>query len=203
MKSVKVIVIVIAVLLVIFGTIACSAVPKELALKGENVNVTFKGKSESLGELREVTVIRPGISFAPEKIYPISRKQASWGTPEDAMRSVFSANKADDPNWIIENFAPNEQNTTKILLEDKDARNANKKFFDNGDYYSIKYDVQFWTSDYRILIIQFPSLENFSPFVFKQTSDGWKQTNDIQEYDTMKIIFQASISGQITEKVVS
>lgn len=195
MKSVKVVAVVSAVLLIFLAAASCSTISKEKqASQGKNVNLIFKGQDESGAN---VTITLPAISYVPEKVFPITRKQASWATPEDAMKSVFSAFKADDVDWVIKNFPPDEQQKVKDMDNDKEIRDRNKQFFDKYDYYSLKYDVEY--KNYHILIIKFPGEKNFDAYDFKQTPNGWKQTNELSYDGTEHTILQAAMEGQITE----
>src|SRR3989344_3897829 len=67
---------------------------------------------------------------SPKQFTPISKQTAIWNTPIDAAVADFSAFKADDSNWILEDFVPEEEKNVRSLLDDKAAHDQNRKIFE-------------------------------------------------------------------------
>src|SRR5258708_4576600 len=66
---------------------------------------------------------------SPKQFAPISKQMANWNTPTNAAVADFSAFKADDDNWVLEDFVPEEEKDVRSLLDDKAARDQNRKIF--------------------------------------------------------------------------
>jgi hypothetical protein len=71
-----------------------------------------------------------GQLYDPAKRFgPVTRKAANWTTPIDAAIADFSAFKADDANWILDDFVTQEKDAVRSLLNDKAAREKNSTLF--------------------------------------------------------------------------
>src|SRR5206468_2777006 len=74
-----------------------------------------------------VEVTLPGTLYAPPFVLaPEPKASTTWNTPRAAATADFSANKADDAQWIVDNFVPAEQAEIKRLLQDKELRDRNR-----------------------------------------------------------------------------
>jgi hypothetical protein len=63
-----------------------------------------------------IEVRLPGQLYDPAKRFgPVTRKAANWTTPIDAAIADFSAFKADDTNWILDDFVTQEKKTAGLL----------------------------------------------------------------------------------------
>ena len=160
------------------------------------VILTFPRESTEEGRF----ISLPAIAYAPENVYPITRGQASWETLEKAAQSFFSANKADDSGWMTANFAADEQDAVREMLNDSEIRVRNKSYFVGFDYYVPRWKIPF-KKGHLLIVLQFPGEQGYTVIDFKQTADGWKQTNELAYDRDMATILSASEQGKITEEV--
>jgi hypothetical protein len=120
-----------------FGAISWSAGPAGGAGGGRiffRVQVSKRGmQTDALAEGKTLTdfsqEILPGRLYAPPiKVGPVARASAKWDTPVAVAAADFSAQKADDADWILENFAPGDRSEVQSSLHDKTMRSRNRAF---------------------------------------------------------------------------
>lgn len=172
----------------------------------KRVNVTFKRNLDDDPSKPAELVLSGNVYTDEELVYPISKNKASMLTIEDAMQSVFSAAYLFDEEWILGNFTPEEGGEMKdyILGELDYGYNTVVDYFTKSPYYALKYDLEYTKPGYHIVIIQTPTLSDvnpkLTPFFFKQTPDGWKQTTDISDYDLLTLL--DSMSGEFGGEII-
>ena len=130
---------------------------------------------------------------SPKHFTPISKQAANWNTPIDAAVADFSAFKADDSNWILADFVPEEEKNVRSLLNDKDAHQQNRRIFETRTERDITGQVKY--EQYVIVFVRDTGQDHPVPLTFKQTSSGWKRTNALSKDETFDIVFSALYNG--------
>lgn len=193
----------IIILVVAGGIVSChisnqqeSVADKVILFRVKVSNVGLQSSSLVRGKQPTdfVEVKLPGQLYDPPKQFnPIRKQAANWNTPTDAAVADFSAFKADDSSWILEDFVPEEEKDVRSLLDDKDAHQQNRKMFEARTERDITGQVKY--KEYVIVLTRDSGQAHPVPLTFKQTSSGWKRTNALSKDDTFDIVFSALYNG--------
>ena len=141
-----------------------------------------------------VEIRLPGHLYDPPKQFtPVSKQAANWKTPIDAAVADFSAFKADDKDWIVEDFVPAEKASIVGLLNDKSAREKNKALFGRRTKRFITGEADY--KEYSIVFVRDSGEAHPVPLVFKKTPSGYKRTNALSQDETFDIVFSALYNG--------
>ncbi len=135
-----------------------------------------------------VEVKLPGELYNPPKqVSAIGKSQAKWDTPLDTAQSDFSATKADDDEWILENFLPEDREEIREFLGNPAIRERNKTAFEEKDSREVLGKVEY--QDYTLLFIRESRDTNTMPMTFKNSPEGWKRTNALSADETLDVVF--------------
>jgi hypothetical protein len=180
------------------------ALAGEVAFRAQVSNLGFQKPHLDSGKDFEDTVelVLPGELFEPPReLGPISRDQADWSTPESAVRSDFSAWKADDAEWIKANFVAAEQAALAQFLADEEIRAGSKAGFAKLD------SVFLWAvvrhQAYTLALITYGQLEDRSrgmTATLVQEDGGWKRTNVLSGDQTLDMVWSAFRVGEMTAR---
>jgi hypothetical protein len=152
-------------------------------------------KDKTLTDYSEVTL--PGaLVNPPQKLAPVAKANAKTDTPEAAAAADFSAEKADDADWIVSMFAPGDRADVKSMLADKSMRARNRGIFAHKDARYVRGHANY--KDYVLLFVVDGKLNN-SPQVlaFVKTPDGFRRTNALSGDDTFDIVWSALRFGEV------
>jgi hypothetical protein len=142
-----------------------------------------------------VEVRLQGQLYDPAKRFgPVTRKAANWTTPIDAAIADFSAFKADDANWILNDFVTQEKDAVRSLLNDKAARQKNNTLFKDRAERYITGEANY--KDYVFVFVRDTGQEHPSPLTFALTGNGYKRTNALSGDETFDVVFSALRSGR-------
>jgi hypothetical protein len=148
-----------------------------------------KGRDESV----EVTL--PGRLFAPPiPLDTVTRETVDRTTLEGALASDVAAFRADDAEWILENFAPEDQDKIAQQLEREDLRARNKAAL--GHIHSMEIWGMATYGEYGLVMYRYDgdSTGGLVP-TFTKVGDEWKRTNVLGSDDTFDVVFSAFRSG--------
>ena len=183
---------------------ARSALAGEVAFFAQVRNLGFQKSHLDSGKGFEDTVelVLPGELFEPPReLSPISRDQADWNTPEGAVRSDFSAWKADDAEWIKANFAAGEQAALAQFLADDEIRAGSKAGFATLD------SVFLWAvvrhEAYALALITYGQADdrtNGMTAALVQEDGAWKRTNALSGDATMDMVWSAFRVGEMAAR---
>jgi hypothetical protein len=185
------------------------------ALAGE---VTFRAQVRNLGFQKPhldsgknfedtVELVLPGELFEPPReLSPISRDQADWNTPESAVRSDFSAWKADDVEWIKANFVAAEQAALAQFLADEEIRAGSKAGFAKLDSMFLWGVVRHQA--YALALITYGQVEDRSRGLVAtlvqeagvEEADGWKRSNALSADETLDLVWAAFRVGRMAPR---
>lgn len=141
-----------------------------------------------------VEIRLPGHLYDPPKrLSPVSKQAANWNTPIDAAVADFSAFKADDKDWIVEDFVATERAGIVGLVNDKSAREKNKALFGRRTNRFITGTADY--KEYSIVFVRDSGQAHPLPLVFKKTPGGYKRTNALSQDETFDIVFSALYNG--------
>jgi hypothetical protein len=152
-------------------------------------------KGGTLGDYSEVTL--PGsLTNPPLKLAPVAKANAKSDTPAAAAAADFSAEKADDADWIVSMFAPGDRADVTSMLADKSMRATNRGIFKHKDARYVRGQAIY--KDYVLLFIIDGKLNN-TPQVLAlvKTPDGFRRTNALSSDDTFDIVWSALRLGEV------
>jgi hypothetical protein len=161
--------------------------------RGMKTDALDKGKT--LGDYSEVTL--PGALINPPlKLAPVTKATAKYDTPAAAAAADFSAEKADDADWIVSMFAPDDRADVKSMLADKSIRARNRGIFAHKDARYLRGQATY--KNYVLLFIIEGKLDN-TPQVLTlvKTPDGFRRTNALSSDDTFDIVWSALRLGEV------
>ncbi len=181
---------------------AAPAVAGEVAFHAQVKNLGFQKPHLDSGKNFEDTVelVLPGELFEPPREFgSISRDQVDQSTPEGAVRSDFSAWKADHAKWIKANFAAGEQAALTQFLADPEMRAGSKAGFATLD------SVFLWGvvrhEDYALALITYGQVDDRSrgmAATLIQEDGAWKRTNVLSGDATLDLVWSAFRVGELT-----
>ncbi len=133
----------------------------------------------------------------PLRFGPIEQADAKRDTPVDAAVSDFSAFKADEGPWILENFSPEQRPDIESMLNRPDMRRRNKEIFDSRDYLYVTGVAEY--EGYALVFVQGEEGAPVRPLTFKKSSDGeaWLRTNELSDDGIFDIVFSALSNGEV------
>ncbi len=137
----------------------------------------------------------------PQKIVDVSKGKSNNSTPFLLVSSYFSANKKGDLNWIVDNFTNEEQSNVRDLFKNKKLLQDSQKDLQSIKAKYLKGEVHY--KDYTILLIEqrYKNGKNVTEAIAcKQTSEGWKLTNDLGNDKTFDIVFAAVANGEVIKE---
>ena len=136
----------------------------------------------------------------PVMASPIRRELADRSTPVDASISDFSAFKADDGEWILENFAVEERPNIESLLQDDEVRARNRAAFGQAETKWIYGRARYVTDRvYELLFINYttdPARGLVEAYV--QEDEEWRRTNTLGADEQFDVVFAAYRTGGVT-----
>ncbi len=177
------------------GEVVFRAQLKEL---GQQLPHLDRGKK--FGDTIEIAL--PGALFDPPRaLDAISRDQVDRSTPEGAVRSDFSAWKADDVEWIKANFAAGDRAALAEFLDDAAMRAGSKAGFAKLD------SVFLWGvvrhQAYALALITYGQGEERSRgLVATLIEEGgdWKRSNALSADETLDLVWAAFRAGEMAAR---
>ncbi len=133
----------------------------------------------------------------PLRFGPIEHADAKRDTPVDAAVSDFSAFKADEAQWILENFSPEQRPDIESMLNRPDMRRRNKEIFDSQDALYVTGEASY--ESYALVFVQAEPGATVRPLTFKKISGGsaWLRTNELSDDGIFDIVFSALSNGEV------
>jgi hypothetical protein len=183
---------------------APSALAGEVAFRAQLKNLGFQKPHLDSGKNFEDTIelVLPGELFEPPReLDPIARDQADLNTPEAAVRSDFSAWKADDAEWIKANFAASEQAALVQFLADAEIRAGSKAGFATLDSVFLWGVVRY--RDYALVLITYGQVDDRSrgmTAALVQEDGVWKRTNALSADETLDMVWSAFRVGEMVAR---
>jgi hypothetical protein len=161
--------------------------------RGMKTDAISKGKT--LSDYSEVTL--PGkLNKPPLKLAPVAKANAKFDTPVNAAAADFSAEKSDDPDWIVAMFAPGDRADVKSMLADKAMRARNRGIFAHKDARYVRGQANY--KNYVLLFIVDGNLDNApNVLAFVKTPDGFRRTNALSADETFDIVWSALRLGEV------
>jgi hypothetical protein len=154
-------------------------------------NSLAEGKARD--DIVEVTL--PGRLFAtPFPVPDVTRDAVDRTTLEGALASDVAAFRADDVEWILENFAPEDQEKIAQQLEREDLRARNKAALDHI------HSMEIWGTatygQYGLVMYRYDgdSTGGLVP-TFTKVGDEWKRTNVLSADEVFDVVLSAFRSG--------
>ena len=176
----------------------------EVAFHAQVKNLGIQRRHLDSGRKFEDTVesVLPGELFEPPReLGVVARAQVDRTTPEGAVRSDFSAWKADDVAWIKANFAAGEQAALAEFLADAAIRAGSKAGFAKID------SVFLWAvvrhEDYALALITYGQVDDRSrgmTATLIQEDGAWKRTNVLSGDATLDFVWSAFRVGEMTAR---
>ena len=177
----------------------------EIKFKVKRANLWFKEKSQDQDQkqLSEfVEIFLPGKLYTPGKeITTIEKKDVDRSIIENAVASVFSANRAGKLDWIVDNFIDKDKAKVKSLFKNKKILEASQT-----DSQKIVAVYLIGQADYKDSVLVFIEQDYIDgrrvkeSIALKDTESGWKVTNEFSNDETFDIVFAALSSGEISLK---
>jgi len=195
-----------AVLIVVPGAFYTYSSSYKSSSAASNKHIVFSVKMSDLGLQNNslargkqpaewVEVRLAGQLYDPAKRFgPLTRKAANWTTPIDAAIADFSAFKADDANWILDDFVTQEKDAVRSLLNDKAAREKNSTLFKDRAERYVTGEANY--KDYVFVFVRDTGQEHPSPLTFALTANGYKRTNALSGDETFDVVFSALRNGK-------
>lgn len=176
----------------------------QIKFKVKKQNLWFKNKlekTEKLSDFAELSL--PGKLYdPPREIQTIEKKEeADRSTLENAVASVFSANKSGDLNWIVENFVDSEREKIKKIFQNKKLLEESKA--DAEKIISIYITGQVDYKDSTIVLIEQKYIDGRKAkesMACKKTEKGWRVTNEFSADKNFDIVFAALSYGEVFMK---
>jgi hypothetical protein len=135
----------------------------------------------------------------PRKIEHVTRSQAERSTPEKASASDFSAFRADDPEWIRENYATEDHPQIQRMVEDRMIRKLNQQTFRN--YRSKTVAARCSYREYALVFIRYDdAVDRGTIEIYKKVKTSWKRTNALAEDETLAAFQSAFRSGEVLQR---
>ncbi len=190
--------------IMLIGMMACEAEvepgPLSWAKDYQGGSVTFSVKSsETYLQVNRssgqdiLKVSLPGQLFEPPvAVQKISRDQASWKTPVEAFKSDWSAQLAEELEWMLINFASSDQAEMGQLMGDANVRRKNREALQGfGQPQILGWAAQ---DQFVVLIVEYANGTRIA-FTFVREQGHWKRTNALADDQTFDIVFAAIDHG--------
>lgn len=162
------------------------------------INSRYIAEGRAVDEV--VELILPGALHDPPAALGVTpRAQADASTPLGAAQADFSAWKADDPDWILSNFADLDRLDLMQFLLDPDMRAVSRAGFE-------RYDTTFvWGvvmhADFALVLMthgQGTDRSRGLVATFALEADAWKRTNALSADETLDLVWSAFRVGQMS-----
>ena len=135
----------------------------------------------------------------PRTTQETTKSEADRSTPVAAAISDYSAFRANDADWILENFSDDNRNEVLGLLASDDARKRTFLIFSYLNSFEIWGEAE-WQG-YRLVMARYNGdQEGGVVLTFRETPDGWKRTNALREDETFDVIISAFRTGTVEAK---
>ena len=174
------------------GTIAFEARVSDLRKPG---NALLRGKEPE----DSVRVTAPGKMLdAGVALAKVTRASAKWGTPEEAVASVISANVAGDLPWIVQNYVAAERPEAGRQLMEPMAAARTRAFYMNLG--TVKRTGWADLEDKRVMFLRGEEGDGDSSVVtvvLAKTREGWRQTIGLNRDDRYDVIVAALHRGGV------
>lgn len=187
----------------VFSAKTGSAQAAELVFTAQVGDLALQTEHTARGLTLEDRVTRrlPGELFVPpRRLGLVARADVDRSTPAGALRSDFSAWKADDEGWIRANFTAEEQPALMELLEDADLRQASRAGFTRYD------SVYLWGvisyGDYALALITYGQGDDSARGLvatFRFEDGGWRRSNALSADETLDIVWTAFRLGGVAQ----
>lgn len=177
-----------------------AALDGQLVFRAGVGDLLIRTESSAQGQSAEDTaeVRLPGrLLEPPREIALVSKEAADRKTPLAAAASDYSAFRADDDDWILENFSDDNREEVLGLLADQNVREANRRVF------AALGSMQVWGEaewqGYRLVLTRYNGESTAGVVVtFVKTPEGWKRTNALRSDETFDVVLAAFRSGTVT-----
>jgi len=135
-----------------------------------------------------VDVILQGVVYEPPLfIADMKKSRLSRYTVLDAFASDISAMKVGDTEWLIENWAMNEQDWPSEMLENEKTIEKSQKWALEHSPFQVNAVAQYKDKYKLVFLANRPLI-----FVFKKVDGGeWKKTNDLVSDETFDVVFSS------------
>ena len=142
----------------------------------------------------------PGRLFDPPRgVQEATKTSADYSSPISAAISDYSAFRAGDGDWILENFSDDNRNEVLGLLASDDARERTFLIFTYLKSLEIWGEAE-WQG-FRLVLARYNGDKKGGVVLtFRETPDGWKRTNALREDETFDVIISAFRAGDVTAR---
>ncbi len=175
----------------------------EVKFKVKRMNLWLQEKNTTKEKLDEFAeVVLPGKLYSPSKgISEIEKNAIKRDTVENAVASVFSANKSADLDWIADNFVDKDKEKIRAVFKDKKILDESR-----ADAEKIMRTHIYGEAQYKGAVIVFIEQDYADKgkikgtLALRKTDKGWKVTNEFSDDKTFDIVFAAVSSGEVSIK---
>lgn len=142
-----------------------------------------------------VEVELPGLLYdSLLEVKPITKENADRSTPVATATSDYSAIRADDTDWILENFIEEDHLGIMGILSDEMQRDVYRKVFAGLE------NMQVWgearLEGATLLLLRYNNeTRGGAVLTLVETPDGWKRTNRLELNETFDVVVAALRSG--------
>lgn len=152
-----------------------------------------------------VSVRLPGETYDPplEVQRPASRADAERGTPREASASHFGAFSANDPGWIVSNYAPGEREEIRRLVEEQAMEAHGRAVLEDFESKRLHGRARMDVGDttYQLLFVSYRGTGGddrwmIEPFV--QQDGTWYRTDVLSGNPRFQVVRAAFRSGEIS-----
>lgn len=142
----------------------------------------------------------PGRMFdLPRSTEETTKASADRSSPFSAAISDYSAFRAGDGDWILENYSDDNRNEVLGLLASDGARKQTFLIFTYLKSFEIWGEAE-WQG-FRLVLARYNGEKRGGVVLtFRETPDGWKRTNALREDETFDVIMSAFRVGEVTAK---
>lgn len=141
-------------------------------------------------------LVLPGELFDPPRAAPIRKKtEADLATVEKAFATEKSAIIADDEEWILSNWVPEERETLRRFLENKEMRKKNRDFMTR--YKDMKISGIVELKGHALVLIEGQGMV----FSYRNVEGRWLRTNALFADGDFGVVFSAwRLQGNVFER---
>jgi hypothetical protein len=116
------------------------------------------------------------------EVTPVTRAQWDRSSPESAYLGIRAANLADDAEWILAGFAPQDREKVATYLNNAEMRSANLKAQRAIVGEAIKSAVAYKSHVILIVVAQEAGGSSYGkPVPMIETAEGWALTNALMD----------------------
>lgn len=148
-----------------------------------------------------IEVVVPGRIFTPPKsVTRIAKDARDRRSPSEASRSDFFANKTDDLEWIVDNFARQDQPEIRHYLTDAAMRRQHQALFTALASKRL-YGVCVY-HDFRLVLVCLDGQHHFCAVeTYLQENAEWKRTNQLIRDPAFDVIFTAFQDAESRQQI--